>query len=71
MIYKQPLKVGDLVEFYTVGPMSSAMERYPSNGIIIGVRPGSHEGAPDAYTVVWAGGIKKTTEWRYYLRKLS
>ena len=62
------LKVGDLVKFYTV---DWDMDRYPPCGVIIDIHSGSHKGAPESYTVVWAGASKKTVEWSYHLRKLS
>ncbi len=65
-----PLEIGDLVQFYAVGPFVMATNRYPSNGIVVGVRS-EPVGQQNAYTVIWGGGAKTSTEWRCYLRKLS
>jgi hypothetical protein len=67
----QPLEIGDLVEFHASGPTAYAVASYPSSGIIIHIRPPTSIDTRIAYTVVWGGGAKTTTEWRCYLRKLS
>ena len=71
----QPLEVGDLVEFYASGSTAYAVASYPPIGVIIHVQSGfstnPQNASMDRYTVVWGDGVKTTTEWRCYLRKLS
>lgn len=63
----EKLKVGDLVEFFSVAFFAHAKERYSSNGVVVAA---SERMGKETYTVIWSDG-KQTNEWRCYLRKLT